>query len=183
MKSGRKFVISATLVGVGTLLIAGHLAGIKINTTKSIPVGIYRMVDVPIKTGEYVLFCPPESALFQEAKQRGYIGSGLMCPSQHGYMMKQVAAMEGDVISISQSGVLVNDELLPLTAQLTSDGRGNPLPTFILHDYELPEREVLLLSNVSETSFDGRYFGPIDVSHIRSVVLPVIIKNENSPRY
>jgi type IV secretory pathway protease TraF len=44
---------------------------------------------------------------------------------------------------------------------------GRPLPRFQADRYTLGNAEVLLMSDVSGTSFDGRYFGPINRSQIR----------------
>ena len=37
-------------------------------------------------------------------------------------------------------------------------------------DYTLGKSEVLLMSDVSGTSFDGRYFGPVNLCQIRGVI-------------
>ena len=44
--------------------------GLRINTTQSIPIGLYRITDAPVAKGEYVIFCPPQSVLFDEARAR-----------------------------------------------------------------------------------------------------------------
>jgi hypothetical protein len=37
-----------------------YAAGARINTTKSIPVGLYWTSSAPVEKGAYVLFCPPQ---------------------------------------------------------------------------------------------------------------------------
>jgi hypothetical protein len=44
-----------------------------------------------------------------------------------------------------------------------------------LADYVLGEFELLLMSDVSWSSFDGRYFGPVDVGQVRGVIKPLIV--------
>jgi hypothetical protein len=39
----------------------GYAAGARINTTKSIPVGLYWTSSAPVEKGAYVLFCPPQA--------------------------------------------------------------------------------------------------------------------------
>ena len=56
------------------------------------------------------------------------------------------------------------------TLQLKRDAGGRALPRFRAERTPLGATEVLLMSEVSGTSFDGRYFGPIDRSHIVTVV-------------
>ena len=146
----------------------------RINTTKSIPIGLYLTSSAPINKGAYVLLCPPPTRVFDEAMQRGYIGSGL-CPGGYGYMMKKVLAAKADAVDVADDGVRVNGELLPLSAPLKADKAGRPLPRYQASSHELGKSEVLLMSDVSRTSFDSRYFGPIHVAQIKSVIEPVFV--------
>lgn len=47
------------------------------------------------------------------------------------------------------------------------------LPRQEFSDYTLGQSELLLMSDVSRTSFDSRYFGPVNVSHVKGVIRPV----------
>jgi type IV secretory pathway protease TraF len=38
----------------------------------------------------------------------------------------------------------------------------------------LKDSELLLMSDVSGTSFDGRYFGPVNLSQAKGVITPII---------
>ncbi|MFH0784664.1 MAG: conjugative transfer signal peptidase TraF [Pseudomonadota bacterium] len=160
-------LICITLLG-GICLVAG----IRINTSESIPLGIYRSSEEPVGKGDYVLFCPPPDPVFDMAKERGYLASGL-CPGGYGYMMKDVAGISGDVVAVKGDGVRVNGILLPESKPLQADPAGRLLPHFHADSYTLGRSEVLLMSNVCSLSFDGRYFGPIDRFQIKTVILPV----------
>jgi conjugative transfer signal peptidase TraF len=160
-----------SLIALG---LACYLAGLKINTTKSIPIGIYQLTDVPIGKGEYVIFCPPQTALFDEARERGYISAGF-CPGRYGYMMKRVLGVEGDMVSSGNEGIIVNGKLLPASAPREEDSAGRMLSRYTFSDYKLKESELLLMSDMSGTSFDGRYFGPVDVGQVRGVIKPLIV--------
>ena len=48
-------LIAGVCLAVG--LVLAHQAGLRLNTTHSIPLGLYRMADDPIEKGGYVLFC------------------------------------------------------------------------------------------------------------------------------
>lgn len=160
-----------------TVLLFGlvcYAAGVRINTTKSIPVGIYWTSHEPVEKGAYVLFCPPHQQAFIDAKERGYIGAGF-CPDNYGYIMKRILAAKGDSVSITDSGVFVNSDLLPLSQPVKVDGAGRPLPIYKPETFTLADSEVLLMSDVSGKSFDGRYFGPISRDQIKDVIQPVII--------
>jgi conjugative transfer signal peptidase TraF len=159
--------------GILTLGLGCYAAGARVNTSKSIPVGLYWTSDRPVEKGAYVLFCPPQVGVIAEAKQRGYLAAGF-CPGDYGYMMKRILAAKGDSVAIADDGVRVNDALLPFSAPLIHDPAGRPLPRFQSANFIVGNSEVLLMSDVSGTSFDGRYFGPVGRSQIKTVIVPVL---------
>ena len=172
-----KRITAGVAMGGAAVLAFGvgcYAVGARVNTTKSIPVGVYLSSSTPVGKGAYVMFCPPEIDLFDDARKRGYIGGGF-CPGGYGYLMKKVMALKGDVVTVADEGVRVNGELLPLSAPIKADKAGRPLPFYSASFYELGNSEVLLMSDVSSTSFDGRYFGPINVSQIKTAIVPVVI--------
>lgn len=152
---------------------------IYINTTPSLPVGLYKKIDIPIEKGAYVAFCPPEWDVFMMAQERGFIsvsnGMNGNCPSGYGMMLKQVMALHGDTVSIDSSGVSINGKKLPLSEQLSVDDKNLPLPLFSLKPKQLNPSEVLLMANIHPRSFDARYFGLVDRAHIVTRVKPLII--------
>ena len=170
----QRIATGTAIGGVGLLLLGAisFAVGARINTTKSIPVGLYWTSSAPVEKGVYVLFCPPQEGAFVDAKERGYIGAGF-CPGEFGYMMKRVLAAKDDAVSIGEQGVRVNGELLPFSAPKMADQSGRPLPRYQT-DHRLDSSEVLLMSDVSSTSFDGRYFGPVKRSQIKTVIFPVL---------
>lgn len=163
------------MVGLAGLVLAAAaaFAGARVNTTRSIPVGLYWTSSEPVEKGAYVLFCPPQLAMFDDAKGRGYIGAGF-CEGGYGYMMKRVLAAKGDAVTVAEDGVRVNGALLSHSVPIKADTAGRPLPRYQFDTYILGSFEVLLMSDVSATSFDGRYFGPINRSQIKTVIQPVI---------
>jgi len=171
-----KAMATATVTSGVALLVVGlacQAAGARINTSTSIPVGLYWTTDAPMAKGAYVLFCPPQGDTFRQARARGYIGAGF-CPGDHGYLMKRVVATEHDTVTIADDGVRVNGELLPRSAPRESDKAGRPLPHYRASDYVLGRDEVLLMSDRSATSFDSRYFGPVRRSQLRTAIAPVL---------
>ncbi len=163
------------IMGIGFLVLSvlSYAAGARINTTRSIPVGLYWTSSAPLAKDAYVMFCPPPTDIFAVAKERGYIGVGF-CPGEYGYMMKQVSAVGGTTVLVTEAGVLVDGQMLPNSTPLTTDLAGRPLPRYKADRYTLDESELLLMSNVSALSFDGRYFGPINRSQVKSVIWPVV---------
>ena len=136
------------------LILTGllYLSGGRINTSSSIPIGLYWIKKDPIQIGEYVIFCPPQNELFKEALIRGYIDSGF-CPSGFGYMMKRVLALHGDTVSINPLGVWVNNQFIGKSMPYKKDEQGRLMPKLNLHD--------------------ARYFGLIKQNQVKAVIKPV----------
>ncbi|WP_027156704.1 conjugative transfer signal peptidase TraF [Methylobacter luteus] len=170
-----RFTSGVAVAGIAAMFVSGaaYIVGARINTTKSIPIGLYWISNEPVAKGAYVMFCPPQNGVFVKAKERGYIGAGF-CPGGFGYMIKRILAAKNDIVAINDEGVRVNGELLPLSVPRKVDTVGQALPQFHVDHYRLGEAELLLMSDVSDTSFDGRYFGPVNRSQIKAVIRPVI---------
>jgi conjugative transfer signal peptidase TraF len=170
----KRIAAGVAVAGVSVMVLGAgcYAAGARINTTRSIPVGLYWTSTAPVEKGAYVMFCPPQVGVFDDAKERGYIGSGF-CQGGYGYMMKRVLAAKDDTVTVTDDGVRVNGELLPHSKPIQADKAGRPLPRFQADAYTLGNVELLLMSDASDTSFDGRYFGPINRSQIQTVIRPV----------
>ena len=173
--------IAITGVAVLVLAAGGYVAGARVNTTQSIPVGLYWTSSAPVEKGAYVLFCPPPLGVFDDAKDSGYIGAGF-CEGGYGYLMKRVLAARDDTVAVADDGVRVNGELLHLSAPIKADKAGRPLPRYPSNRSTLGQAEVLLMSDVSATSFDGRYFGPVATTQLRGVVVPVWVFGREAAR-
>lgn len=158
---------------VVVILFCGIFAGLRINTTKSIPLGFYWIINAPITKCAYVILCPPKNKIFDEAKKRNYI-SPHACDAKYGYMMKRVVAVQDDFVSISAEGVRINGKYLPLSKPQTVDAAGGPVHRYPLPVFTVAASDVFLMSDVSSTSFDGRYFGPINRRYIKGVVRPIL---------
>lgn len=173
--SFRRVAIATTAGGIAVLSLGAlcYLAGARVNTSKSIPVGLYWTSDRPLEKGAYVLFCPPQVGVIEEARRRGYLAGGF-CPGGYGYMMKRISAAKNDAVTIADDGVRVNGALLPFSAPLARDPAGRALPRFQASQFVIGNSELLLMSDVSATSFDGRYIGPINRSQIETVIVPVL---------
>jgi len=165
-------VYVGVMLSIFMLCGLAYATGVRLNTTPSIPVGVYRLTNEPVVKGAYVLFCPPPAPVFAMAKARGYLGAGF-CPGGYGQLMKKILAVQDDVVTIGTDGVEINGQQLPLSEPSKFDGGGRPLP-----DYKtsrvLNSTEVLVMSDSNRGSFDGRYFGPIQRSQIEGVIRPVV---------
>lgn len=158
------------------LLLVLKLAGLRINTSNSIPIGLYWAVNKPIEKGEYVIFCPKKSLPFVKAMHYGILTKGF-CPEGSGALMKYVAGISGDRITINGEGVFVNGNKLPLSKPILVDGLNHPLPQIQITNHMLTANELLLMTNQNRFSFDARYFGLTDVAEVQSVIKPLITKS------
>lgn len=155
------------------LLLCGvtYALGLRLNTTPSIPVGVYRLTHDPLTKGSFVYFCPPPAAVFDMAKARGYLSAGF-CPGGYGHLMKKILAAKNDLVAIGKDGVHINGRLLPLSAPILADGAGRLLPQYMT-SLVLGSTELLLMSDSNSGSFDGRYFGSINRQQIEGVLHPI----------
>lgn len=165
--------LSMSIVGCLTLfVIMASLAGIRINTTPSYAPGIYLMTSNPIKKGALVIFCPTNTVIFRQAKERGYIGAGF-CTGGYGYMIKKIMAATHDRVEFTGSGLVVNAALLPNSTPMDKDAEGRPLSAIKADAVTLDDHTVLLMSDYNPKSFDARYFGLMHKTQIISVVKPL----------
>lgn len=173
-------LISKTCILILAATLALYLSGVRINTSKSIPLGLYWMAQRTVLKGDYVLFCPPQRPLFKEALARGYIHAGF-CPGGYGYMMKQVLATESDTVSFTPDGVWVNGKRLAYSVPLRVDLVHRTLPQLKATSQILHAEELLLMTDQSELSFDARYFGLLPKSQVKAVILPIFTWSSQQP--
>ena len=154
----------------------GGLAGVRVNTTDSIPLGIYQLTGkTNYRRGEIVLLCPPKTQPFQMALSRGYISSGF-CP--HGFepLFKPVGAVEGDIVTVSKEGISVNNTALPNTELANYDAKGQRLGHADIGAHLVTKGQVWLISTHNKASFDSRYFGPVNQSHLHGSLTPIFVR-------
>lgn len=175
----RCFAVS--IWGMALLILAScfwaYQTGYRLNDTLSLPKGLYQLEKKQpgaLSRGSIVLLCPPRSPWIQLAAQRGYIPSG-ECPGNFRPMLKPIAAIPGDTVTVSVQGIWVNQKLLANSAPLVTDSKGRPLNSIQAGAYQVKPGEVWLISSYSPKSFDSRYFGPISEKQIQSIAHPVLI--------
>jgi conjugative transfer signal peptidase TraF len=176
-KSGKKTRAFAVAVMIALLLVCTAVAaGLRINGTHSFPVGLYLATGKKPERGDLVFVNPPALPLFALAKERGYLGVGYSA-SGCGYLIKRLAGVAGDRVTIDAAGVEVNGIRLANSNPYNYDGAGRPLQPYLLTDHILDPGEVLLMSDYSPASFDARYFGPLQATTIESVIKPLLTWN------
>ena len=127
------------------------------NPSQSAPLGWYRVEPLEaISRGNLVVSNLPEAAS-KLAAERGYLPSGTP-------VIKTVRALEGDMVCEAQGVLLINRT--PTVRLLSEDRIGRALPSPWKDCRQLQPGEVLLLSDRTLDSFDGRYFGAVPVRDI-----------------
>ena len=161
------------LVLTFALLAVGTATGARLNVTRSLPPGLYWVVDRPIERDAYVRFCPPDKGAFALAMERGYLSDNGACPGGSP-MIKRVAGVAGDSVEAAEAGVTINGQRLPLSAFRRTDGLGRPMPQPSRGERRLRDSELWVMSDTNDRSFDSRYFGPIDRAWVKEVLVPVL---------
>jgi conjugative transfer signal peptidase TraF len=161
--------LSWCLCGTLALLCGAWVAGLRLNLTGSMPVGIYSTARDAPDRGSIVLAClPSDVATF--AKLRGYVPRGGSCPGGVLPVGKPIVALAGDTVVVTTTGLLVNGIPAPNSEPLSRDTKGRPLPRPQPGQYVVGADELWLVSEYSRFSFDSRYFGPVDADQVRGHV-------------
>jgi conjugative transfer signal peptidase TraF len=151
------------MVGIFALF---HSAGLRINTSASLPVGLY----ILSAAGRLVEFCPDDQGL---SARRGYRAKGI-CPDGAAPLLKPVIGKAGDEIVLSPAGMAVNGMLLLHTGPLDRDSVGRLLTHWPFGRYTAAPGTLWVASSYNPRSYDSRYLGPIAKSAVRARLRPVI---------
>jgi conjugative transfer signal peptidase TraF len=178
IRFGRQNGRAVAAVAAAAVVLAGlsgaNTAGLRVNATPSMPLGLWRMArdHVPHHRGEIVVVCLPDTAPVRMGARRGYIPPG-NCAGGSEPLVKPIAATAGDVVAVSVAGVAVNGQEVRGTAPLNQDSAGRPLKPVPAGAYRVATGEVWLLSGHDPRSFDSRYFGPVPEANVRGIARPL----------
>lgn len=161
------------IIGITALVGGALLSGVRFVWTDSLPRGVYFVHRGTIMRNRIVATCLP-AAIGELGLARGYISKGA-CPGGAGELAKIVAALPGDRIRVSKHGVYINGRRWPWSSVDSKDSSHRPLGAK-LSAYRVAPGHALLLG-LNTTSWDGRYFGPIDDSLIQGLASPIFIEN------
>jgi conjugative transfer signal peptidase TraF len=163
MKNTWRKLIVAILV-LSLLGVITYRLGLRVNVTSSLPVGLYRLTNVTPRRGDLVAFNLPEDNPYATiARSRNYGGSNIRP------FLKRLAAVPGDIIKIGRQGLCINDRIIPNSAFHNWDKMGRPLPRYLVAG-TVPTGKALVLSGYNPMSFDGRYFGLLDLDDLQKVI-------------
>jgi conjugative transfer signal peptidase TraF len=166
------FFVSITGFFVWFLLHVNQ-STVRINNSGSMPKGLYRTTNKVPQMGDTVTVCLPPT-LAQFAYQRHYIGAG-HCPKNTEPLVKQIVAVGGDVVVVTKAAVSVNGKPLLHSAQLATDAAGRFMPAVAAGTYRLQPSQVWLYGTTDARSWDSRYFGAVEKTTLRHVLVPTLL--------
>jgi len=148
------------------VIVGGTIGGLRINTTPSEPLGLWRVapLDRAVQVGDLVFVCPPETDAVSEGFERGYLRSGL-CPGGFGPLIKTVAAVGGQRINVAD-GVTIDGRQIASSDLVARDGRGRRLRPY---EGGTVPTGFLFLHSPFPGSWDSRYFGPVPTSGVLGI--------------
>lgn len=163
-----KFGCLVAMLPVLAIPVVAVAAGLRVNTTESMPVGLYQQHGfTALNRGDSAVTCVPKTELNMR-----YIGPG-SCSNGMEPLLKTVGAVFGDTVKVGAWGISVNGIQLPNTAALPTDRAGRQLPAMPYGTYPVHQGEVYLISSHSPDCFDSRYFGPVATSEVIAIATPV----------
>ena len=158
MKSNRGVLALALSGAFGILAaLASFLSAKPVfvwNFSASAPTGLYRMLVRPARKGDWVALNPPSHirALLSEVRRS----------SGSRFLIKRMAAIEGDV-------VCRHDDTVTINGVVAAKAVGRHVGEFALPVWQgcqtLIANEAFFLGE-AERSFDSRYFGPLETSSL-----------------
>lgn len=163
---------TVVVAGSGSLFASFAItgtAGIRINSTPSLPVGLYIKADASSRLAE---FCPVGLSAWLAAN-RGYRTAG-DCPDGASALLKPIIARAGDVVELTAAGLFVNARSIPNTAPLSMDTKHRAMEHFPYGRYVVAQDEVWVASSYNARSFDSRYYGPVPIYRIREHLRPLL---------
>jgi conjugative transfer signal peptidase TraF len=161
------FVGLATAAAICVIPLGAWIFNIRINHSASMPVGFWRISRPPssLHRGDIVLICPHDEDLLR------YLSPG-SCDDGYEPILKFVAAVPADEVSIGDYGVTVNLVLFPEAAPKTADAMGRPLHPYPPGDYRVGADEFWAFSS-SAWGYDSRYIGPMPQNWIVGLARPL----------
>jgi conjugative transfer signal peptidase TraF len=153
----------------------GEAAGLRINLTSSMPLGIYRVVVMhprSVHMGMLVAVCAPAKAA-EVARRRGYLLKGA-CAYETETLLKKVVAVSGDEVDVTAKGLVVDGRLLPNSAALVADHAARTLAAWPIGRQRVADGMLWVYAN-HRRSWDSRYWGPVSVSNVVAVVESVLV--------
>jgi conjugative transfer signal peptidase TraF len=176
-RSARLALTALALLGAADLLGSVCRRLVRVNLSPSLPRGLYRPVSLPPARGRLVAACLPLS-IARIGRARSYLPPG-PCAGGSAPVLKILAALPGDRVEITASGILVNGFRLRNSGAHAADSHGRPLTPVPVGRYRL--RGCYWLAAPHPDSWDSRYYGCLPREALREVLIPWWISSPLPP--
>jgi conjugative transfer signal peptidase TraF len=157
--------------GVIIFVLILKLAGVVINISSSMPLGLYIESKGNIQRGDIVELCLPYPHQ-KLALERRYIGHGGRCNGVDP-VVKQVLAVPGDDVLLADNFIEINRKRFWFVTK-PFDGKGRPLNAYPRGEYYNTAGYWVIGTN-DPNSWDSRYWGAIDAKQIIAKLYPIFI--------
>ncbi len=143
------------------------------NATASVPRGLYWIAHDrrPTKGQLAILWLPRDAATL--ADQRHYLPRDVP-------LIKPVAAAPGQQVCRANRDISIDGHVVALA--LANDSVGRSLPVWS-GCFSVASDRLFVLNPAVPTSFDGRYFGPVDSSKLIGRAVPVVTEDPVTHQY
>src|SRR5262245_7541757 len=126
------------------------------NASESVPIGLYTVEAADQLAVTNLVVAMPANSLATFLNERGYVPLGVP-------LIKRILALRGQ--SVCRSELVISVDGIAMGMALAHDRQGRPLPVW-QGCRAIAQDEVFLMNWDEPASFDGRYFGPIQLSTI-----------------
>lgn len=135
------------------------------NGTDSIPIGLYWISQNKIYSRNDLVIFKPDNEIKKIVLERNWL-------PENGYLMKPIAAIEGDKVCTDNAILTINQNTWGEVQ--TKDAMNRALPQ-IKFCRLLKKNEVFMAIKGKSNSFDSRYFGAIKTNQIEGKATPLWI--------
>ena len=163
-------VLLGLLVVSGIGLFIAHRMGVRLNTTASLPLGLYIRT---LADSDYVTFCLDDD-MGRMALKRRYVSSG-SCSYGGAPLLKKVVARPGDTVHLDDRGISVNGKLLENTEPRMTDSLGRQMKIYPFGTYVVQPGTFWVASTYDNRSFDSRYIGELQDGRLLMRVKPLLV--------
>ena len=161
----RRAVVALAVVAT-TILSLGPCFGkqIYLNVTDSVPVGLYLLsTNEGFEKNDLLLLRRPHD-LESLAQNRPWLRTRTV-------FLKRLQGRAGDRFCATEQTFTLAERTVPVAA---NDRDGEPLPHLPSGCQEVPEGAFIVLGD-NQSSFDSRYFGPVDESLVIGKAIPIFV--------
>jgi len=145
-----------------------------INSTTSMPVGIYYRTDHKCCSKDDIVLIDTRKLMQTSEECRQGVINGYI--SEEYNLLKRIVGVKGDIVILNNLGITINNSLLRNSKPLTHDSQNRTVMHNNLENRMLLDREYIVKGDSSK-SFDSRYFGIVKQDEIITTVKPIFTLN------